>query len=385
MSSLLVEEVRSGHELDVGKLEVFLAKTVPGLRLPLTLKQFSVGQSNPTYLVTDHEGQKYVLRKKPAGQLLSKTAHAVEREFRILQALGQHTQVPVPRVHVLCEDLNVVGTPFYLMEFLDGRILPDVRLPEIKAEERRQYWEALVDVLALLHKVDYRRVGLGEGFGKSSGYYERQVKSLRRISEAQAMAIGRNGDAADGKLPGIDRLLRWLDSRGCPDETTIVHGDFKMDNVVWHATEIRVIGILDWELSTLGNPRSDLANMLQPLLVPYTATTGGLAVFSGLKGAPVSECAPNENMLLARYRQAMDHQQQQQQQSPVLLEGWDYAKVFALFRNAVIQQGIAARVAKGQASSSFAREVGEMFPNTMKMAMDIIDGLDRRGVRKSKL
>ncbi|KAJ2745307.1 hypothetical protein GGI20_002285 [Coemansia sp. BCRC 34301] len=373
MSSLLVERVRAGHELDVGRLGAFLEQHIPALTLPLTLKQFSVGQSNPTYLVTDQAGQRYVLRKKPAGQLLSKTAHAVEREFRVLQALGQHTQVPVPRVYALCEDVRVVGTPFYLMEFLEGRILPDVRLPEISAGERRQYWAALVDVLACLHKVDYRRVGL-EGFGKEGGYYDRQVQSLTRISEAQAVAIG---SGSSGRLPGLERLLRWLEESGCSDETTVVHGDFKMDNVVWHPTEIRIIGILDWELSTLGNPRSDLANMLQPLLVPYRAT-GGLAVFAGLKGAPLAECAPSEQWLLARYCEVMGRPH-----FPPLLGGWEYAKVFALFRNAVIQQGIAARVAKGQASSAFAKEVGEMFPNTMQMAMNIIDGLD--GGIKSKL
>ncbi|KAJ1821589.1 hypothetical protein GGH91_001884 [Coemansia sp. RSA 2671] len=370
--SSIAGDVRSGHELDIARLEAYLAKAMPGFALPLSLKQFSVGQSNPTYLVSDSRGQKYVLRKKPGGQLLSKTAHAVEREFRVLQALGQHTQVPVPQVYALCEDSSVVGTPFYLMEFLEGRILPDVRLPEINASERCQYWMALVDVLALLHKVDYRRVGL-EGFGRDGGYYERQVQSLARISEAQAAAIG-----VGGKLPRIDRLRQWFAGHECPDETTVVHGDFKMDNVVWHPTEIRVVGILDWELSTLGNPRSDLANMLQPLLVPFDKDNRGIAVFSGLKNAPLGEGAPSEAMLLGRYCHAMGREYPP-------LPGWEYAKAFGLFRNAVIQQGIAARVAKGQASSSFAHLVGKMFPGTMDMAMNIIDGLDLDSVRRSKL
>ncbi|KAJ2822669.1 hypothetical protein FBU31_004521 [Coemansia sp. 'formosensis'] len=366
----LVEEVRSGHELDIVKLEAFLAKSMPDLALPLSLKQFSVGQSNPTYLVCDRDGRKFVLRKKPAGQLLSKTAHAVEREFRVLQALGQHTEVPVPRVYALCEDSDVVGTPFYVMEFLDGRILPDVRLPEIRASERCTYWMALVDTLALLHKVDYRRVGL-EGFGRDGGYYKRQVQSLARISEAQAAAIG-----PSGKLPHSERLRQWFADHECPDETTVVHGDFKMDNVVWHPTDIRIIGILDWELSTLGNPRSDLANMLQPLLIPFAADNS-IAVFSGLKNAPRGEGAPTEDMLLARYCRAMGREYPP-------LDGWDYAKAFGLFRNAVIQQGIAARVAKGQASSSFAHLVGNMFPGTMDKAMRIADGLDA-GRSRSKL
>ncbi|KAJ2889472.1 hypothetical protein IWW38_004687, partial [Coemansia aciculifera] len=327
--------------------------------------QFSVGQSNPTYLLTDSGGQRYVLRKKPGGQLLSKTAHAVEREFRVLQALGQHTRVPVPRVYVLCEDASVLGTPFFVMEFLDGRILSDVRMPEISPRERQRYWEALVDTLAMLHEVDFRNVGL-ETFGRDRGFYERQVASLKRVSQAQARAIGKGGE-----LPGIERLMPWLEEQTtrCPDETTLVHGDFKLDNVVFAKDEIRVIGILDWELSTLGNPRADLANMLQPLLTPYA--TGGLSVFAGLRGAPASECAPDERHLVARYCSKMGRSGE--------LVGWTYAKVFALYRNAVIQQGIAARVAMGQASSSFAKEVGEMLPNTMKRALETIgeSGLGR--------
>ncbi|KAJ1882383.1 hypothetical protein H4R99_002622 [Coemansia sp. RSA 1722] len=372
--SSLVGEVRRGHELDLEKLTVFLKRSKKDLEQPLAVKQFNVGQSNPTYLITDATGKKFVLRKKPAGQLLSKTAHAVEREYRVLDALGRHTDVPVPRVYALCEDTNVIGTPFYLMEFLEGRLLPDVRLPEIEASERHLYWEALVDVLAKLHKVDYRAVGL-QGYGKPNGYYDRQMRSLTKVAEAQAATVDSKGVSV-GELHRLDHLKSWFARNQCPDETTIVHGDFKMDNVMWHPQEPRVIGILDWELSTLGNPRTDLANMLQPLLVPYADIESMKPPFAGLKNAPVAEGAPNEQALLGRYCQLM------RREYP--LDGWEFAKIFGLFRNAVIQQGVAARVAKGQASSSFAHLVGRVFPQTMAMAMEIVDGLEAKS-RRSKL
>ncbi|KAJ1865621.1 hypothetical protein LPJ78_002550 [Coemansia sp. RSA 989] len=369
--SSLVGKVRQGHELDQAKLEAFLIQRM-SVDLPLTIEQFNVGQSNPTYLLTDAQGKKYVLRKKPAGQLLSKTAHAVEREFRVLRALGEHTQVPVPKVYALCEDSSIVGTPFYLMEYLQGRILTDIRLPGIKPQERLRYWQALVDVLVQLHQVDYRQVGL-ETYGREGGFYERQLRSLTRVAEAQAAAIG---DQNGGQLPRLSELQRWFSRQACPDETTIVHGDFKMDNVVWDPQEPRIVGVLDWELSTLGNPRTDLANLLQPLIVPFRVGFEKDSVLQGLAGAPASEGAPKEEELLERYCLKMKR--------TYPLEGWQFAKVFGLFRNAVIQQGVAARVAKGQASSSFAHLVARVFPRTMEMAMAVVDKLEAQS-RRSKL
>ncbi|KAJ2720739.1 hypothetical protein GGI07_004418 [Coemansia sp. Benny D115] len=370
----LVGEVRSGHELDMAKLTAFLKQSKPDLQLPLTLKQFNVGQSNPTYLIKDNTGKKFVLRKKPSGPLLSKTAHAVEREYRVLNALGRHTDVPVPRVYALCEDTSVVGTPFYLMEFLEGRVLADVRLPEIAPKERLAYWQALVDVLAKLHRVDYKKVGLGN-YGREGGYYERQMRSLGRVAEAQGRAVDAQGKKV-GELPRLADLRAWLVRSVCPDETTVVHGDFKMDNVIWHASRPEIVGVLDWELSTLGNPRTDLANLLQPLLVPYADVQGQKSILVGLRDAPAAECAPDEAALLRQYCRLMGR--------AYPLEGWQFARVFGLFRNAVIQQGVAARVATGQASSSFAHLVARVFPQTMAMAMEIVDGLEAEA-RRSKL
>ncbi|KAJ2847429.1 hypothetical protein IWW36_003858 [Coemansia brasiliensis] len=370
--SSLVGDVRQGHELDQAKLESFLAEKMP-IDLPLTIRQFNVGQSNPTYLLTDAQGKKYVLRKKPAGQLLSKTAHAVEREFRVLQALGEHTQVPVPKVYALCEDTSIVGTPFYLMEYLQGRILTDIRLPDIKPQERLRYWQALIDVLVQLHQVDYKKVGL-ETYGREGGFYERQLRSLTRVAEAQTAAIEQK--RGEGRLPRLSELQRWFSRQGCPDETTIVHGDFKMDNVVWDPREPRIVGVLDWELSTLGNPRTDLANLLQPLIVPFRLGFEKDSVLQGLAGAPASEGAPREDEMLERYCLKMKR--------TYPLEGWEFAKVFGLFRNAVIQQGVAARVAKGQASSSFAHLVARVYPRTMEMAMAVVDKIEAQS-RRSKL
>ncbi|KAJ2513708.1 hypothetical protein GGI11_004037 [Coemansia sp. RSA 2049] len=367
----LAGTVRKGHELDVARLEAFLRQSKPeAIGTPLTVKQFNIGQSNPTYLISDARGRRFVLRKKPAGQLLSKTAHAVEREFRVLDALGRHTSVPVPRVYALCEDASVLGTPFYLMEYLEGRVLADVRLPEVAPRQRAAYWDALVDVLALLHRVDYAAVGLAD-YGRQGGYYDRQVRNLGKVAAAQGAAVDKNGVRV-GELPRMQQLGRWFQRNACPDETTIVHGDFKMDNVIWHPTQPTIIGILDWELSTLGNPRADLANLLQPLLVPFD----GDDVWQGLCDAPAAECAPDEDRLLQRYCRLMGREYP--------LEGWVFAKVFGLFRNAVIQQGVAARLAKGQASSSFAHLVARVFPNTMELAMSVVDKNEAQS-RRSKL
>ncbi|KAJ2351234.1 hypothetical protein GGF43_004091 [Coemansia sp. RSA 2618] len=364
----LVGAVRKGHELNTERLSLFLSESMD-IALPLALQQFNVGQSNPTYLVTDSGGRRFVLRKKPAGQLLTKTAHAVEREFRVLRAL-EGSGVPVPRVYALCEDAGVVGTPFYLMEYLEGRVLSDVRLRSVPARERPRYWRALVDVLSTLHSVDVDAVGLA-GFGRREKYYERQLRSLTRVSEAQGALAG------VGVLSRVGELQRWFERRGCEDETTLVHGDFKMDNVVWHPREPRIIGVLDWELSTLGNPRSDLANLLQPLLVPYAVNFEHEGVLQGLKDAPAEENVVGEEELLKRYCMNMGRKYP--------LDGWEYAKVFGLFRNAVIQQGVQARVVKGQASSAFAHLVGKVFPRTMDMAMAVVDRIEAQSRRRSKL
>ncbi|KAF9408453.1 hypothetical protein BGZ76_005868, partial [Entomortierella beljakovae] len=270
--------VRQGYQLEAEKLEPYLVKNIEGLALPIKVSQFKLGQSNPTYLLTDANDKRYVLRKKPAGALLSATAHSVEREFRILKALGENSDVPVPKVYTLCEDSSIVGTPFYVMEFLQGRIFSDVGMRKLPFEERRLCWASAIETLAKLHKVDHVAIGL-ENYGKPTGFYRRQITSLSKVAAAQAAAKDPEGQTI-GPIPGIEELTAWFMKNEVKDSTSIVHGDYKIDNLVFHPTEPRVIGILDWELSTIGHPFSDLSNLLNPFYTP--ASDGG--TMSGFRG-----------------------------------------------------------------------------------------------------
>ena len=210
--------------------------------------QFGFGQSNPTYQITAADGQRFVLRKKPPGKLLSKTAHKVEREYRILHAL-EATAVPVPKTYCLCEDESVVGTPFYIMEFLDGRIFEDFSMPGVRAEDRAAMWRDAVRVLAELHAVDRRAVGL-ERFGRPDGFYNRQIQTWMTICAVQERTEDVDTKEKVGRLPHFERIMDFFtDERLQPkDRATLVHGDYKIDNLVFHKTEPRVIGILEYVL-----------------------------------------------------------------------------------------------------------------------------------------
>jgi aminoglycoside phosphotransferase (APT) family kinase protein len=243
---------RVRHPIDVGRLEAYIDAHVPEIKTPLDIKQFGFGQSNPTYQLTSiPTGERYVLRKKPPGKLVSKTAHKVEREYRIIAALGREgaspTAVPVPKAYVLCEDDAVVGTPFYIMSFLDGRIIEDPAMPGLEAAERRKMWEAAVRTLALLHSVDPDAVGLGN-FGKRKGFYNRQVQTWSTICAAQAATRDADSGEPVGELPHFGRMMEFFadEKRQPADRGTLIHGDYKIDNLVFHKTEPRVIGILEY-------------------------------------------------------------------------------------------------------------------------------------------
>ncbi|CAO3600351.1 unnamed protein product [Absidia cylindrospora] len=361
--------VRSGHELNNMSLETYLIKQIPGFKAPLTVSQFSFGQSNPTYLLKDGNQQQYVLRKKPPGALLSKTAHAIEREYRIINALGQHTNVPVPKVYALCEDASVIGTPFYVMEFLKGRIFEDVRMLSLPFEDRRQCWFSALKTLASLHQVDFKAIGL-ESYGRNSGFYERQMKSLHKVSKAQAAVVDKETGEKVADLPRLDEMFVWFKKNQPKDAATIVHGDFKIDNLVFHPTECRVIGILDWELSTIGHPYSDLANLLQPFYIPAGPEGGFMNAEDPL---PI----PGSQELMQVYCE--------QSQQPFPIPQWMFAVAFSHFRLAVITQGIAARVARKQASSARAKEIAsKSIPMTI-LALAIVDQGDLVGDNSSKL
>jgi aminoglycoside phosphotransferase (APT) family kinase protein len=249
-----VTEIREGHQLNIPSLTKYLISSIPAFSGPITVKQFGHGQSNPTFLITDQgsgnpsnnkEAVQYVMRKRPPGKIVSKTAHRIDREYQIMKALSK-TNVPVPKMYVLCEDLSIVGQAFYIMEFKKGRIFKDNSLSEIPKKDRRQIWLALIDVLARIHNVEYHQVGL-EKYGRNSDYFKRQTKSLTKVSQAQ-LAV----DVSVPNIPKFNELVNTLNNCRPNDASSIVHGDFKMDNCIFHPTEPRVIAVIDWELSTIG-------------------------------------------------------------------------------------------------------------------------------------
>lgn len=233
--------------VDIPALEAYISANVPEIKVPIDVKQFGFGQSNPTYLLTSiPTSERFVLRKKPPGKLISKTAHKVEREYRIIHAL-RDTDVPAPKAYILCEDASVVGTPFYIMEFLDGRIIEDPSMPEIKdAKERAEMWRDAIRTLAKLHRVDPAAVGLGD-FGRPKGFYNRQVATWRTICAAQARTKDVETGDEVGDLPHFEELMRFFEdaAKQPKDRGTLIHGDYKIDNMVFHKTEPRVIGILE--------------------------------------------------------------------------------------------------------------------------------------------
>ncbi|KAI9828764.1 MAG: hypothetical protein M1832_001869 [Thelocarpon impressellum] len=356
--------------IDVASLEAYIRKRVPEIQTPVEVKQFGFGQSNPTYQLTARNGVRYVMRKKPPGKLLSKTAHQVEREFRIIHAL-ESTDVPVPKAYCLCEDAGVVGTPFYIMEFLDGRIFEDASFPEVTAWERQEMWQDAVRTLAKLHRVDPASVGLSD-FGKSSGFYGRQLKTLGGISIAQAAAVDVDSREAVGKIPHFDDMVAFLSAPATAprDRGTLIHGDYKIDNLVYHRTEPRVIGILDWEMSTIGHPLSDLSNLMTPYV---TAPSSSLAP----PPRPTAAFRPHATPGLPPRASLM--------KLYASVAGWDpspelpWSDAFALFRNCVIIQGIAARLAQRQASSAKAAEHARLMKPYGEFAWGLVGGLRGKG------
>ncbi|KAI8816088.1 kinase-like domain-containing protein [Fimicolochytrium jonesii] len=357
--------VREGMQLDTGKLEAYLkanSNAVP-FQAPLEIKQFKLGQSNPTYFLKDGAGRRYVLRKKPPGKLISQTAHAVEREFRVLDALARNTNVPVPKVHVLCEDNDVLGTPFYVMQFLEGRIFSDNRLRSVGEADRRAYYFNTVDTLARLHKVPFATVGLAN-YGPTHSFYPRQIKRLLQITTAQALVTDPDTHTAVGPLYNLTSSLHWLEQNLPKDETTLCHGDFKLDNIVFHPTSQNVIGVLDWELSTLGHPLSDLANLLLPFYTPagwgFPEEMAMMDDRRPLSGIPEAEELVKEYCRLTGRAYPIPQ--------------WETCVAFAFLRLAVITQGIAARVRRKQASSPIAVQVAKLFQPCAKRVADIAAG-----------
>ena len=319
---------------DTDALDRWMRANVEGYAGPLIVSQFKGGQSNPTYeLVTP--AARYVLRRKPPGKLLP-SAHAVDREYKVITALGT-TGFPVPKTYGLSVDDGVIGTMFYVMEKVEGRILWDLTLPGLSAQDRRAVYENQVDVLARLHTTDYAAIGLGD-YGKPGNYFARQVDRWTKQYRASETET----------LPEMDRLIEWL-PRTVPqdDQTSIVHGDFRLDNTVLHGAEPRIAAVLDWELSTLGNPMADFSYYLMQWVMPS-------AEGRGIGGKDLAELGiPSAEEITARYCRLTGR-------DGVPELDWYFS--YNLFRLAGIVQGIAGRVRDGTAASAQAAETAKRVP-----------------------
>jgi aminoglycoside phosphotransferase (APT) family kinase protein len=325
---------------DAQALQAWLARHLPGFKGPLAIERFSGGQSNPTYkLLTP--GAAYVMRCKPApAAKLLPSAHAIERECRVMQGLAG-TAVPVPRVHVLCEDESVIGRAFYVMDLVDGRILWDQSLPGMTTHQRAAIYDEMNRTVAALHSVDFRAAGLAD-YGKPGGYFARQIG---RWSKQYLASVTED-------IPEMDRLIDWLPanmpaSALDDSQVSIVHGDYRLDNFIWDHEEPRIKAVLDWELSTLGHPLADFS---------YHCMSWHIRpdVFRGIGGLDLAALGiPSESEYIRRYceRTGRAHPE-------ALLADWDFYLAYNLFRLAAITQGIAKRVVEGTAASTEAKATG---------------------------
>ncbi|MDB6105714.1 MAG: aminoglycoside phosphotransferase [Gammaproteobacteria bacterium] len=322
--------VREAHRFDETRLAQWMSEHVDGYRGPLTVEQFNGGQSNPTYKVLTPD-RVYVMRRRPPGHLL-KGAHAVEREARVLRAL-ERAGFPVAHVHGLCTDNGVIGTWFYVMDCVAGRIIWDATFPDVPREDRPRYFDSMNETLARLHCVDYQAIGLAD-YSRPGNYFERQITRWSQQYRDDVQYAGRD--------PNMDRLIEWLPAHIPPGvDTTLVHGDFRIDNLIFDPSEPRVVAVLDWELSTLGHPLADFAYHAMMYRVPPR-------IITGLEGSDLRALnIPTEAEYVASYcrrtgRAGILH--------------LDFYIAFNMFRLAAIFHGIKGRLARGTAVSAHAME-----------------------------
>jgi len=343
----LAAEIAPAHRFDVGRLERHLRTHIEDFGDDLVVRQFQGGASNPTFLLTTRRKDgpaRYVLRKQPPGPLLA-SAHQVDREYRIMAAL-KATDVPVPVMRYLCEDADVIGTKFYVMDFLEGRVFRDARLPGLAPAERTAIYDELNATLAKLHKVDYAAAGLGD-FGRAGGYYERQ------ISRWTKQYRGAETDA----IPAMERLIEALPGRiPADDAVTIAHGDYRLENTLFHPTEPKLLAVLDWELSTIGHPLADLA---------YNAFLwrSDNAAWGTMDGVDFNTSGiPTEAEYVADYCRRIGRTE---------INDWNFYMAFAIFRLASISQGVFRRVQSGTVASE--RDPSNRAPHLAQTALSILE------------
>jgi len=337
----------SVDSLDVSVLQPYLEANVAGFEGPVTIEKFADGQSNPTFKVSAASGD-YVLRRQPPGELL-KSAHAVDREYRALAALAD-SEVPVAKVFHLCEDRDLIGSMFYIMQYCDGRIFWDASIPEVGKTERSAIYDDMIRVLVALHQVDVEKAGLGD-FGKPGSYFERQFgrwSSQYRASELRP-------------VKAMETLMDWLAEHLPADDgrVSLVHGDYRLDNMIFDASEPRVIALLDWELATLGHPFADVGYQCMQLRMPDRSGS-----ISGLRGRDLGELGiPTEDEYVARYCQRMGIDG---------IDNFGFYVAFSFFRLAAIVQGVAKRAADGNASNKNAARMGKFVQPMAELALEAI-------------
>jgi aminoglycoside phosphotransferase (APT) family kinase protein len=339
--------IHHGHLFDIASLEKWCQGSIPNFGVLREINQISGGVSNPTFFLNTVEGStqhEFVLRKQPPGSLLP-SAHQVDREYRVMAALGA-TDVPVPRMRALCVNTNIIGTKFYLMERLHGRVLSEVSLPGVGRADRIAIYAQLAEVLAKLHRVDIEACGLSD-FGRPGNFFERQIQ--RWIKQYRG--------SQTEEIPAMNQLIQYLPAN-IPDEaiTTIVHGDYRLGNVMFHADQPRMIAVLDWELSTLGHPFADVA--YSSLMWEFDRGTFGF-----LKGIDIDALGiPRQTEFVSAYLRYAGRRS---------LNNWNYYLGFAMFRLAAIWQGVYKRMLDGNAAS--AAPIENNCPRMARQALEIIE------------
>ena len=339
--------VEERHRIDVGALQSFLGFAIS------QVEQFKGGQSNPTYRLTAVDGKRYVLRRKPPGKLLP-SAHAVDREYKVTKALFE-VGFPVAKPVVLCEDESVIGTAFYVMDYVDGRVLWDQSLPGMSKAERFAIWDEMNRVIARLHTIDFEKIGLAD-FGKPGAYIARQVarwSKQYRASETE-------------RVEAMDNLIAWLPENIPPETgTTVVHGDFRLDNAIYHPSEPRILAVLDWELSTLGDPLADFAYHCMSWHIPP-------GQFRGIAGLDLESLGiPSEQSYIEMYCKRTNR-------PGIDPSHWDFYLAYNLFRIAAILQGILKRVVDGTAASAHARDAGSRAKPMAELGWQQVEKILRR-------